>query len=102
MVGAFLSTLLPPIGLMVAQLVAKSHTVRARVDAAAVSDPAGTPVTTASVASVGSASPEVASVAVHPMVASAACQLPSGVPQVTAGAVWSILIVVVVFGLVRP
>src|SRR4051794_24596412 len=102
MVGPFLSTLLPLMGSMVAQLVAMSHTVRLTVDALAVSNPAGTAVATASVASVGSANPDVASVAVHLMVASAACQLPSGAPQVTTGVVWSILIVVVVSGLVRP
>ena len=101
-VGPFLSTLLPPIGSIVAQFVATSHTVWLTVEAFAVSDPAGTAVATESVASVGSARPEVASVAVQPMVASAACQLPSGLPQVTTGVVWSISIVVVAAGLVRP
>src|SRR5512143_373892 len=87
--GAFLSTLLPPIGPAVAQFPSRSHTLRVPVAALAVSVPAGTEVERLKLASAGLARPEPPSPAVQAMLTSFACHWPSAVPQLTAGAVVS-------------
>src|SRR5688500_17394457 len=83
--GAFLSTLLPPIGPAVAQLPTLSQTSRLPVSALAVSVPAGTPVERVNAASAELARPELASCAVQAMLTSLGCHCPSGGSQVITG-----------------
>src|SRR5690349_3886965 len=93
MVGAFLSTLLPPTEPAAAVFPALSDITRELVTALAVSVPAGTLVVTVKPGLAGLAKPEVASEAVHAMVTSLACQAPSATPQDAVGEVTSRLTV---------
>src|SRR2546423_382977 len=91
MVGAFLSTLLPPIGPAVEQLPATSHTARLLVEALTDSVPAGTLVESVKpLPSPPSARPDTESLAAHWTLTSPACQIPSACPHETEGAPLSI------------
>ena len=87
--GDFLSTLLPAIGSALAQFVATSQTWRPSVEAFPSSMLAGTAVVRSNEASEGFARPDSLSLAVQLTVASALCQIPSGVAQTTSGGVTS-------------
>ena len=76
----------------VATLPALSATVRSSVAAAAVSVPSATFVVSTKLASAACSSSERASLAVHVITTSSACQSASAVPQSTVGAVPSRLI----------
>src|SRR6266404_1321676 len=87
--GGFLSTMLPTIGLTVAQFPATLQTDRAPVGALDVSVLAGTLVFKEKLPSWGLARPEPASPAVQGMLTSLACQTPSGAAQLITGGVVS-------------
>src|SRR3989442_5674049 len=88
-VGAFLSTLMPPIGPAVAQLLIASQTWSEPVEAFAVSLPDGTLVERVKLASDALARPDPESAAVHASETSVACQSPSGCAHWRVGAVVS-------------
>src|SRR5439155_17850327 len=89
--GASLSTLLPPMGPAVTQLLTASHTWWEPVEASLVSVPAATKVDRLKTASAGSARSDPPSEAVQAMETSVACQAPSAEPQLTLGALRSTL-----------
>src|SRR5262245_15692399 len=84
-VGGFLSTLLPVIGPALVHPPMVLHTRRLSVAALAVSVPIGTFVIKLKLASTAFFSPNLASLAVHAMMASPLRQVPSDVPHDTCG-----------------
>src|SRR5215207_9677147 len=87
--GAFLSIMLPLIGPATELLPALSRTVLKSVDALLVSVLAATLVVRLKLASLAFFKPAGASVAVHAMDTSVACQTPSAVPHTITGGVLS-------------
>src|SRR2546429_9801506 len=94
-VGAFLSTLFPVIGPAAVLLPAASPTLLPFVDALLVSVPAATLDVKLKLASAALARPEPPSLAVHAIETSDACHAPSAEPQLTVGALRSILLPVI-------
>src|SRR5919201_7121990 len=94
-VGAFLSTMLPPTGPATTELPARSKTVRVPVKALLVSVSGATLVVSWKLPSAMFARPERASAAEQVTLTSVACQRPSAVPQEKTGSVLSMRTVVV-------
>ena len=95
MAGGILSTRMPDTGPAMAQFPATSHTVRESVDADAISSPSPTRVVSENALADPTASPDVASDAVHAIVTSAACHAASALAHATRGGEASRLIVIV-------